>query len=53
MEAVKALVSLCIYAGSFEHSLLDNAISTKLSCANIYVREMLLNLEHQLLAKKA
>ena len=33
MQAVKALVSLCIWADSPEPSLLANAISTKISCA--------------------
>ena len=32
MRAAKALVSLCICAGSPEHSLFDNMVSTKISC---------------------
>ena len=34
MQASKAVVSLCICINSPEHSLLETAVSTKISCAD-------------------
>ena len=36
VQAAKALVGLHICAGSLEHSMLDNAISTYFSCAGSF-----------------